>query len=53
MDSPGNSSRRLFVGVPKAMILTLGTDGGAMRTLVDNDVIPSSRRLFLQSTRSP
>ena len=31
----------------------LGTDGGAMRTGVNSDVTPSSRRLFLQSKRSP
>ena len=31
----------------------LGTDDGAVRPGVDSDVAPSSRRLFLQSTRSP
>jgi len=31
----------------------LGTDDGAVRPGVDSDVTPSSRRLFLQSTRSP
>ena len=51
--SPGNSSRRLSVGVSPAITFTQGTDGGAMRPGVDSDVTPSIRRLFLQSTRSP
>ena len=40
-------------GVPPVMTFTRGTDSGAMRPGVDSDVTPSSRRLFLQSTRSP
>ena len=51
--SSRNSSRRLSGGVPPAMTFTLGRDGGAMSPGVDSDVTPSSRRLFLQSTRSP
>jgi len=51
--SPGNSSRWIFVGVPPTITFTLWTAGDGMRPSVDSDVTPSSRRLFLQSTRSP
>lgn len=51
--SSRNSSKRLSGGMPPAMTFTLGMDDGAMRPGVDSDVTPSSRWLFLQSTRSP
>ena len=39
--------------MPPAITFTLETDVGVMRPGVDNEVTPSSRRLFLQSTMSP
>jgi hypothetical protein len=48
-----NSFRRLSEGVPPAIVFTLGTEGGAMRPGMGRDVTPSSKWLFLQSTRSP
>ena len=51
--SSGNSSRRLSGDLPPAMTLTLGTDEGAVDPGVESEVTPSSRRLCLQSTRSP
>jgi hypothetical protein len=47
-----NFARRLFGGMPLALVLTLGTDVGAVWPGVTKDVTPLSRRLFLQSTRS-
>jgi hypothetical protein len=40
-------------GVPPPMTLTLGILEFAACAGADNDVTPSSRRLFLQFTRSP
>ena len=51
--SSGNSCRRFSVGVPPAMTFTLGTDGGAVDPGVESEVSPLSRRLCLQSMRSP
>ena len=51
--SSGNSSRMLSGGLPPTMTFTLGTDGGALRPGVDSEMAPSSRRLFLQSMRTP
>jgi hypothetical protein len=49
----GNSARMLSIGVPSVMVLTLGTSALAAWAGTDNDVIPSSSRLFRQSTKRP
>jgi hypothetical protein len=49
----GNLARRLSTGVPLLVVLTLGISESAVYAGEDNDVSPSSRRLFWQSTRRP
>jgi hypothetical protein len=43
----------LSIGVPSVMIMTLETSALAAWAGTDNDVIPSSSRLFWQSTKRP
>jgi hypothetical protein len=49
----GNSARMLSIGVPPVTVLTLGTSALAAWAGTDNDVTPSSSRLFRQSTKRP
>jgi hypothetical protein len=49
----GNSVRRLSTGVPILMILMLGVSELSGCAGEDNDMTPSSRRWFRQSTRRP
>jgi hypothetical protein len=49
----GNSARMVSIGVPPVTVLTLGSSALAAWAGTDNDVTPSSSRLFRQSTKRP
>jgi hypothetical protein len=49
----GTSARRLSTDVQQLMVLTLGVSELSGCAGEDDDVTPSSRRLFRQSSRRP